>query len=334
MRHILDALDPGEREALRKSNQPKSLQPMLAVLTDERFSDEDWIFERKLDGERALAFRHGDEVRLITRNDHDVGDTYPEIEEAIGRQDCDDFIADGEIVAFEGGVTSFSRLQGRMQLSDRSQARDSGIAVYYYLFDLVYLEGHRLDKLPLRTRKKLLKHAVSFSGRLRYTAHRNASGEAYFAEACRKGWEGVIAKRADAPYRHSRSRDWLKFKCGHGQELVIGGFTEPRGSRIGFGALLVGYYDGDKLRYAGKVGTGFDDEFLEDFRKRLDGLERKTSPFSDEVRAKDVHWVRPEIVGEFRFTEWTDAGKLRHPTFLGLRRDKKARDVVREHPAH
>lgn len=332
MSKALDILDDDERDALRKGDQPKSLQPMLAVLTDERFSDDDWIFERKLDGERAMAFRSGRHVRLVTRSDQDVGDTYPELVEALARQRCDDFVADGEIVAFENGVTSFSRLQGRMQISDPHEARASPIAVYYYLFDLPYLEGHRLDALPLRSRKKLLKHALDYSGRLRYTAHRNGTGEAYFEAACDKGWEGVIAKRADSTYHHGRSSDWLKFKCGHGQELVIGGFTEPHGQRSGFGALLVGYYEGDSLRYAGKVGTGYDEEFLEEFRGRLDRLERKTSPFDGDVHESGVHWVRPKYVGEVRFTEWTDAGKLRHPTFLGLRRDKDARDVVREKP--
>ena len=332
MSTALDILGEDERDALRKQAQPKSLQPMLAVLTDERFSDDGWIFERKLDGERALAFRNGGRVRLVTRNDRDVRDTYPELVDAISGQRCDDFVADGEIVAFEHGVTSFSRLQGRMQISDPDEARASPVAVYYYLFDLPYLEGHRLDALPLRSRKRLLKHALDYSGRLRYMSHRNGKGEAYFESACEKGWEGVIAKRADSTYHHGRSSDWLKFKCAHGQELVIGGYTEPHGSRTGFGALLVGYYEGDSLRYAGKVGTGYEEKFLEEFHGRLDRLERKTSPFDDEVDEPEVHWVRPKYVGEFRFTEWTDAGKLRHPTFLGLRHDKDAHDVVREKP--
>jgi len=332
VKELLDTLGEDQRKQLEKARQPRSMQPMLAVLTDERFSDEGWIFERKLDGERALGFRDGDKVRLVTRNDKEVGETYPELVDAIGEQDREDFVVDGEIVAFEGSLTSFSRLQGRMQISDPDDARDSHIAVYYYLFDLPYLQGHKLDALPLRTRKRLLKQAISFSGRLRYTAHRNAEGEACFADACRKGWEGVIAKRADSLYTHGRSSDWLKFKCGHGQELVIGGFTDPQGGRIGFGALLVGYYEGDEFRYAGKVGTGYDDDFLGRFRRRLDRMERKTSPFDDEVDEAGVHWVTPEIVGEFGFTEWTGSGKLRHPRFLGLRRDKNARDVVREEP--
>ena len=214
-----------ERELLRRCSQPRWTSPMLATLTDERFSDEDWIFERKLDGERALVFRSGGNTRLMTRN------------------------------------------------------------------------------------RKTIR------------------------EACEKGWEGVIAKDATSEYVHSRSRSWLKFKCTASQELVIGGFTEPKSSREGFGALLVGYYDDDKLRYAGKVGTGYDDEFLQGFRRRLERAKRKTSPFSGEhPDADEITWVTPEFVGEFGFTEWTSAGKLRHPRFLGLRRDKDPRKVVRESP--
>lgn len=326
----LHRLSDDEREKLKQAEQPQWTDPMLATLTEKRFSDPDWIFERKLDGERALAFRQGANVRLLTRNRKEIGGTYPELTEVLSGQDCDDFIVDGEIVAFKGAVTSFSRLQQRMQIKDPEEARASPVAVYYYLFDILHLEGHNLERLPLRARKALLKQVLSFGNVLRFTPHRNRDGENYFEAACKKGWEGIIAKRADAAYRHSRSTDWLKFKCAKGQELVIGGFTEPQGSRIGFGALLVGYYDGDELRYAGKVGTGYDDAFLEDFRARLDRLARENSPFSGALKEQNVTWVTPRLVGEFAFTEWTEDGKLRHPRFLGLRRDKAAREVVRE----
>lgn len=332
MTDYFERLSEEERERLKKAGHPDWTAPMLATLTDKRFSDPDWIYERKFDGERALCFRKGDRVRLLTRNRKDIEDTYPELVDALLGQVCQDFIADGEIVAFDGAVTSFSRLQQRMQIKNPDEARSSGVAVYYYLFDLLHLDGCDLDRLSLRARKALLKDAIAFTDPLRYTSHRNRGGVAYYEEACAKGWEGVIAKRADSAYRHSRSTDWLKFKCAKGQELVIGGFTEPHGSRVGFGALLVGYYDDGKLRYAGKVGTGYDDAFLADFRERLDALARKTSPFADEVREKEVTWVSPELVGEFGFTEWTSSGKLRHPRFLGLRRDKTAGEVVRETP--
>jgi ATP-dependent DNA ligase len=186
----------------------------------------------------------------------------------------------------------------------------------------------------LRERKQLLKDTIAFADPLRFTEHRNDHGVAYFEEACRNGWEGVIAKRADSPYASKRSKDWLKFKCGHGQELVIGGFTEPRGTRIELGALLLGVYDGDRLRYAGKVGTGFDRETLRELGARLRGLRREETPFAGTdaraIRERGVTWAQPELVAQVGFTEWTRDGRLRHPRFLGLREDKAARDVTRE----
>ena len=325
-KHLCD----NERGRLKECAQPEWTAPMLARLTDERFSDPNWIYERKFDGERVLCFRKGNRVRLMSRNRKSIGGTYPELVDALSHQPCDDFVVDGEIVAFENGVTSFSRLQQRMQINDPQEARSSRVAVYCYLFDLLHLEGYGLERLALRVRKAVLRHAISFEDPLRYTPHRNRDGEAYYEEACEKGWEGVIAKRAESEYRHSRSADWLKFKCAKGQELVIGGFTEPQGSRAGFGALLVGYYENGKLRYAGKVGTGYSNEFLASFRKRLDGLARQTSPFSDQVKERGVTWVAPELVGEIGFTEWTEDGKLRHPRFMGVRRDKEPKEVVRE----
>ncbi len=327
------ALEEKEREALESTDHPEWLAPMLATLTHHHFSDPDWIFEPKFDGERALAFRHDDRVRLMSRNRKNLNDTYPELAQALAELPVRDFVIDGEIVTFDDGISSFSRLQERMQISEREDAVSSDVEVFFYVFDLPYLEGYRLDALALRRRKVLLKQVFEFGREIRYTTHRNEQGEDYHRYACQQGWEGIIAKRADSPYRHSRSTDWLKFKCGNGQELVIGGFTEPHGQRTGFGALLVGYFEDGRLRYAGKVGTGYDDDFLARFRRRLDAIERKTSPFDDAVDEDGVHWVSPKLVGEFGFTEWTSDGKLRHPRFLGLRRDKEPREVVREEPA-
>jgi bifunctional non-homologous end joining protein LigD len=217
-----------------------------------------------------------------------------------------------------------------MQIADPERARARGVAIHYYLFDLLHLEAHDLRRLPLRRRKALLRAAIAFEDPLRFTTHRNGAGEALFREACAKGWEGLIAKRADAPYQGGRTSEWLKFKCGAGQELVIGGFSAPRGSRRGFGALLLGYYEGAGLRYAGKVGTGFDDRTLVDLRCRLDRLASAGSPFKDEIRDASVTFVHPELVAEIGFTEWTADGRLRHPRFLGLRRDKPAQEVGRE----
>jgi bifunctional non-homologous end joining protein LigD len=306
---------------------------MKATLAREPFSDPDWIFERKLDGVRGIAVRDGDEARLVSRTGRTLT-AYPELVEALGRQRCEDFVADGEIVAFEGKITSFAKLQGRMQLSDPEAARRTGIAVYLYLFDLVWLDGYDLGRLPLRARKSVLRRALSFTGPLRFLPHRNEHGERLFREACEKGLEGVIAKRTDSPYVRTRSRDWLKFKCHHEQELVIGGFTAPKGSRTDFGALLVGYYENGDLRYAGKVGTGFNQSTL----KRLGGQLRKLEV--DEPAFVDIHpiphgthWVEPELVAQIAFSEWTRDGRLRHPRYLGLRDDKRPREVVREEPA-
>jgi bifunctional non-homologous end joining protein LigD len=332
MHDLLAQLSEQERGRLKPMRHPAWMEPMLARLTSKRFSDPDWLFERKLDGERALVFRHDDEVRLLSRNRKNLTASYPELIDALGRQPCGDFVADGEVVAFEGHLTSFARLQGRMQTRDPQVARTSGIAVFFYLFDLPYLAGYDLCRLSLRCRKALLREAVAFEDSIRFTAHRNRDGEAYLREACEKGWEGLIAKQASGPYPHGRSSDWLKLKCSRGQELVIGGFTAPKGSREGFGALLLGYYDDGELRYAGKVGTGFDDEFLAEMRGRLDHLARARSAFADEVHEAGATFVEPMLVAEVGFTEWTEAGRLRHPRFLGLRRDKPAHGVTREVP--
>lgn len=332
----LEVLEPELRERARRADPPSRAEPMLATLVHERFSDPGWIFERKLDGVRLLVFRDGGEVHLRTRNGEERGGTYPELVEALeGRGP--DLVADGEVVAFAGSVTSFSRLQERMRVEDPGEARRRAarVAVKLYLFDLLHVDGHDLTDLPLRARKRVLRESVRWEDPVRWTPHRNEEGEAYWEEACRKGWEGVIAKDADSPYVHGRSRRWLKFKCGHRQELVVGGFTEPRGSRVGFGALLLGYHDGGAFRYAGKVGTGWDDETLRRLRERMDGLERDDAPFDagDPPAGDDVHWIRPELVAEIGFTEWTDEGRLRHPRYLGLREDKDAEEVVRERPA-
>jgi DNA ligase D-like protein (predicted ligase) len=320
---MLDVLDERERELTPPAPAPRHAAAMKAVLTDERFSDPDWIFERKLDGIRCVAVRDGADVRLLSRNDLPLDGRYPEIAAALAAEPCERFAVDGEVVAFDGPRTSFARL---------AQRGRQPVRVFYYVFDVVWLDGRDVRPLPLRTRKRLLRRALSFRDGVRLTPHRNGDGEALFAEACRKGWEGVIAKRADSPYSARRSRDWLKFKCEQGQELVIGGFTAPKGSRTDFGALLLGYYDDGELRYAGKVGTGFDQATLRDLAGRMAELRRDDPPFAGAaaIRERDVTWVEPELVAQVGFTEWTADGRLRHPRFLGLRDDKPAGKVVRE----
>ncbi len=300
---------------------------MKAVLTDEPFDDPNWIFERKLDGIRCMAHRDGGgPVRLISRTDKDMTGQFGQVAKALEAQPVDDFVADGELVAFQDGITSFSRLQRR--------AREQ-VAVFLYVFDLLRHDGRDVRDLPLRERKALLRKAFEFGGRVRYSPHRNQHGTKLFGEACSQGLEGLIAKRADSPYRSAaRSRDWLKLKCHFEQELVIGGFTAPQGSRTDFGALLVGYKEDQRLRYAGKVGTGFDHATLEELGRRLRELERDDPPFDDvHPIPRGTHWVEPELVAQIGFSEWTRDGRLRHPRYLGLRDDKPAGEVVRERPA-
>jgi DNA ligase D-like protein (predicted ligase) len=314
-------LDDAERALVRPGGPPGGGDAMKAMLTQDRFSDPAWIFERKLDGIRCIAVRDGGDVRLLSRNDLSMNARYPEVAEAIAGQPRERFALDGEVVAFVDGQTSFAKLTRR--------AREY-VPVFFYVFDLLWLDGQDVRALPLRARKRLLRDAIDWQDPLRFTQHRNGDGEAFFAEACAKGWEGLIAKRVDSPYGARRSKDWLKFKCGMGQELVIGGFTEPHGTRIEFGALLVGYYEGDRLRYAGKVGTGFDRPPLRSLGARMRGLARDASPFADDVRERGVTWVEPELVAQIGFSEWTRDHRLRHPRFLGLREDKPAAQVVRE----
>ncbi len=306
---------------------------MLATLNQRRFSSPDWLFERKLDGERCLGFLSTGGVRLYTRNRRRLDGTYPEIAGAFEAATGHEVVVDGEVVAFEGGQTSFALLQRRIGIGDPALARSSGVAVTWFLFDILHLDGHDVAGVPLRDRKSLLQRALTFRSPLRFTAHRDGDGERYLEEACRRGWEGLVAKRADSAYVSGRSRDWLKLKCNNRQEMVVGGFTDPRGSRVGFGALLLGHHDGGRLVYAGRVGTGYDTVTLRELRTRLDALEQPQSPFAEGLgRQAGVHWVRPELVAEVEFTEWTGAGRLRHPRFVGLRDDKPAAEVVRERP--
>jgi DNA ligase D-like protein (predicted ligase) len=319
---------------------PGWLEPELATLTKDRFSDPAWLYERKFDGERCITYRSGDHVLLMTRNRQDVSGTYPELRDALASQQPSEFVCDGEVVAFDGAATSFSRLQQRLGVRDPSEELRRHVPVYYYVFDLLYADGRDVRREPLCERKKLLCQVISFSDPLRYAEHRDGDGVAYFEEACRLGWEGLIAKRAAAPYRSGRTRDWLKFKCENSQELLICGYTDPRGARTHFGALLLGYYDQDgRLVYAGKVGTGFSEATLASLGNALRAIGRDEPPFDRELLPRSgshalprsgVHWVEPQLVAQVGFAEWTDAGQLRHPRFLGLRRDKDPGGVVRE----
>ena len=314
-------LPAGERALLRRAALPATVEPMRAVLTEARFSDPAWVFERKLDGIRCIAIVSGRDVRLRSRNDLSLDERFPEIVAALAAAQLPDAVLDGEIVAFSGDQTSFERLQQRSA---------GGVAVFLYVFDLLHLAGRDTTSLPLSARRQLLSAAIPFAGPIQLVASEPREGERLYAEACEKGWEGLIAKRAGAPYTHGRSRDWLKFKCTAEQELVIGGYTAPQGSRTDLGALLLGHFDDGRLRYAGKVGTGFTRETLRELAALLAPLRRKTTPFADGVREPRVTWVEPRLVAQIGFSEWTRDGRLRHPRFLGLRDDKSAAEVVRE----
>ena len=280
---------------------PAWLEPMAATLTQERFTGPDWIFERKFDGIRLLAFKQGADVRLLSRNR--LPQDIPSIVRAIADLPVSEVILDGEVTW------------------------DPGKA--YYVFDIMWLDGRDVTSLPLHERQALLTRLP-----LRPPLQRVLTlDDPHPWERARiEGWEGVIAKRRDSRYEHRRSPHWLKMKCEAAQEFVVGGFTDPQGKRVGLGALLVGYFEGEDLVFAGKIGTGFDTKLLLDLRARLDALEVPRPPFTRAVGLPRLraHWTRPEIVVQVGFIEWTVNGKLRHPRLLAVRTDKPARDVVKE----
>jgi bifunctional non-homologous end joining protein LigD len=282
---------------------PAWIEPMAATLTRERFTGPEWVFEQKLDGIRVLAFKRAGEVRLFSRNRLPQNDAYPALVAALERLPVDDLILDGE-AGWHG---------------------QSG----YHLFDVMWLDGRDLTHLPLEERRARLA-ALPLTPPLELV--QRVDDPEPWKRACDEGWEGVVAKRRDAPYEQKRSRLWLKMKCEASQELVVGGFTDPQGSRVGLGALLVGHFAGDDLVFAGKVGTGLDHALLRGLRERLDALEIAVPPFTraSELPRLRVHWVRPEVVVQVAFMEWTRHGKLRHPRLVGLRHDKAAREVTRE----
>jgi bifunctional non-homologous end joining protein LigD len=329
---ILEELDASDRHLVRRRAMPAFTPLMLATLAKHAFSDPAWVFEAKLDGQRSLLWRRRSTVRLITRNEKDRTSHYPDLLEALQRKDTAPLIADGEIVAFRGEVTSFSRLQERMQNARPSPAQVAAAPVLFYLFDLIWFDGYDLSALPLLARKSVLRRAMVFEDPIRFSEHLDEEGELAFRAACEKGWEGLIAKRASAPYTHARSKDWLKLKCVNEQEFVVLGWTDPRGTRAGLGALLVGFHEDGELRFGGKVGTGFDERELAMLRGRLRLLEQSVPPVADTkgLTMKGVHWVRPELVAQVGFSEWTPDGKLRHPRYVGLRDDKRPEQVVRE----
>jgi bifunctional non-homologous end joining protein LigD len=324
-----------ERAVLRKisglpgavpGSQPQTLAPQLATLAPEAPAGEGWLHEIKYDGYRLLCIVQGGRARLISRSGQDWTDRFKGIAaQAVALGEC---ILDGEVVVLmPGGTTDFQALQNLLK------GQGTGELVYS-VFDLPHCSGFDLTRVPLVRRKEVLQELLAqVTGSIRYSDHIRGRGAEVFRNACRLGLEGIISKRADSPYRSGRSSSWRKIKCSKRQEFVIGGFTKPGGSRTGFGALLVGVYEEGRLRYAGRVGTGFTERTLTNLSARLSGLETDQPPFADPPRgreARGVHWVAPELVAEVEFAEWTREGVLRHPSFKGLREDKDPGEVTRE----
>ena len=276
---------------------------MAATLTQERFAGPEWIFERKFDGIRLLAFKHGSEVRLFSRNR--LPQNIPSVARAIASMPAENLILDGEITW------------------DRSGA--------YHVFDIIWLDDRDVTALPVEERRELLRRLTFPEPLERVEALDDPNP---WERARKEGWEGVIAKRRGSRYEHRRSPHWLKMKCEAAQEFVVGGFTDPQGARVGLGALLVGYFDQDDLVFAGKIGTGFDTKLLRELRGRLDALEIPASAFTRATGLPRLraHWVRPEVVVQVGFIEWTVHGKLRHPRLLGVRYDKDPHNVIRKIP--
>jgi bifunctional non-homologous end joining protein LigD len=280
---------------------PDWLEPMAATLTQDRFTGPEWIFERKFDGIRLLAYKNGTDVRLFSRNR--LPQHIPPVAAAIARLPADELILDGEVTW--------------------------GAPFAYHVFDILWIDGRDTTVLPVEERRALLE-SLPLGPPLQRVE--TLDDPQPWERARAEGWEGVIAKRRGSRYEHRRSPHWVKMKCEATQELVVGGFTDPQGARVGLGALLVGYYDGSEFVFAGKIGTGFDTKLLLELRARLDALEIPKTPFTKAVGLPRLraHWVRPEVVVQVAFIEWTVNGKLRHPRLLGVRYDKAARDVVRE----
>ena len=323
---------PMRGEATPRAALPKFLPPQLATLVEQAPDGDEWLHELKHDGYRILGRLDHGRARLLSRNGRDWTDHFPAVARSVERVPAEQAMLDGEVaVLLPDGTSSFQALQNLLSGEGRGQ-------LIYMVFDLLHLDGRDLTEARLEDRKGVLEALLDAGGPsiapLRYSDHVIGSGPEFLAQACRAGAEGVISKRRDAPYRGTRSADWLKAKCVKEQEVVIAGYTDPEGSRVGIGALLAGVWEDGRFVYAGKVGTGFSDKTLRDLKKRLAALEQSECPFSPRPAGLPrAHWVKPELVAQVAFGQWTDDGRMRHPSFLGLREDKPAADVVRERPA-
>lgn len=327
--YLPDKADMDPEKALSSSpraKMPSHIKPMLATLVDKPFDDAGWLYEVKWDGYRALAYKHSGKVSLESRNQNDFTSSYQEITAAVAKL-RHDVVLDGEMVAVDSnGHPHFEWLQN-WRTSPRGK-------LVYYVFDLLWCDGKDLRKLPLRTRRSILSNIIPKDSIIRLSDGVESKGLKYFERAAKLGLEGIVAKKFDSTYQDNvRGKNWLKIKTHMRQEVVIGGYTEPRGSRSGLGSLLVGVYEDSKFVYCGHVGTGMDDTTLQELYAKLSKIESKSMPFDTEPKSNDtVHYVKPEYVCEVKFAEWTSNGTMRQPVYLGLRPDKKPRQVVREVP--
>ncbi|HMJ50695.1 MAG TPA: non-homologous end-joining DNA ligase [Polyangiaceae bacterium] len=325
-----DAESKRQARAKTKAPFPAHTEIQLATLVDAVPVGDEWVHEIKLDGYRLIAELRSGGVKLKTRGDQDWTARFPRLVEALEGIDVETAIFDGEVVVLdEHGVSDFQLLQNALSAGARQSP-------HYFVFDLLYLDGHDLRQLPLVERKKRLRVVLGPSTKsksaIHYCDHVIGRGEVFYTQACELGLEGVVSKRGDRPHFAGRTREWVKTKCSRQQEFVIGGYTDPAGSRQNLGALLLGVHENGRLVYAGKVGTGFSQASLAQIHQRLEPLGRDDSPFDDVPRAdqRGVHWVKPALVAEVRFTSFTQDGRLRHPTFRGLRDDKRPEEVIRE----
>jgi len=315
----------------RQAPLPEFIPPQLATLVSEAPAGDDWLHELKFDGYRMVCHLQRGKARFWSRNQKDWTEKFPNLSKALKVLPVTAAILDGEVVVVDkAGRSSFQKLQ---------QSMKGGAATFVFqIFDLIYLDGYNLTRVPLRERKALLEDLLSgvdAKGPLRYSDHVVGDGDRFFKQACAYGIEGIVSKLADCPYESTRSRSWLKVKCTKRQEFVIAGYTPSKKDFPGFGSLILGVYDKGKLIYSGRVGTGFSIKQRLELQKKLDRIAQPLMPFATKPKdpgLRDAHWAKPQLVGEVEFTEWTEEGSIRHPSFQGLREDKKAKDVVREKP--
>lgn len=322
-------IDPKKIPGARKAPMPEFLPPQLATLVEKPPAGEEWLHELKFDGYRMLCFLSRGKAKFLSRNGKDWTEKFPNVSAALKTFPVTTAILDGEIVIQDkGGRSSFQALQQSMKTRSSS--------FVFQIFDLIYLDGFNITRTPLRERKAVLEELLAEAkpkGPLGYSDHVEGDGAQFFKQACEYGIEGIVSKLADSPYESTRNKNWLKSKCIKRQEFVIAGYTPSKKAFPGFGSLILGVYDNGKLIYSGRVGTGFSIKQRLDIQKKLDRISQPAMPFAVKPKdpgLRDAHWAKLQLVAEVEFTEWTADGSIRHPSFKGMREDKKPSEIVRE----